>query len=141
MLILLDKDTIRSYIKNCYKKAGNFNTQALDELEMKKLRKRTESLVRVQPAYTTTSILSVRSKKSVKHVDELDDEDFPKQDEKVCPFEKCEINLESKNKLTDEEDDEDEEDTKEENEQYMDNNYWHSTGELVSDQEIKGLLS
>jgi len=109
---------------------------------MKKLRKRTESLVRVQPAYTTTSVLSVKSKKSMMHVDELDDEEIPKQDDKFCPFEKCEINFESRAKLTDEEDaDDDEEETKDENKQYMDNNFWHSTEEPVSDEEINGLLS
>lgn len=137
----LDKDSIAGYIKKCFKKAGNFNTIIINELEMMRLRKTTENNIR-NAAYLTSSLQSVRSKTSTLTVDELDSHQANSYNEKhsdSCPFEKIEANL-SNMMIVDEEMENEEQHNRSNSIKYLDNNYWHTEDSKVSQEELKDLL-
>lgn len=137
----LDKDSIAGYIKKCFKKAGNFNTIIINELEMMRLRKTTENNIR-NAAYLTSSLQSVRSKTSTLTVDELDLHQPNSYNEKhsdSCPFEKIEANL-SNMMIVDEEMENEEQHNRSNSIKYLDNNYWHTEDSKVSQEELNDLL-
>lgn len=137
----LDKDSIAGYIKKCFKKAGNFNTIIINELEMIRLRKTTENNIR-NAAYLTSSLQSVRSKTSTLTVDELDLHQANSYNDKnsdSCPFEKIEANL-SNMMIVDEDMEIEEQHTQSSNIKYLDNNYWHTENSNVSQEELNELL-
>ena len=137
----LDKDSIAGYIKKCFKKAGNFNTIIINELEMMRFRKTTENNIR-NAAYLTSSLQSVRSKTSTLTVDELDLHQANSYNEKhsdSCPFEKIEANL-SNMMIVDEEMENEEQHNRSNSIKYLDNNYWHNEGSKVSQEELNDLL-
>jgi hypothetical protein len=139
----LDKDSIAGYVKKCFKKAGNFNTIIVNELEMMRLRKTTENNIR-NAAYLTSSLQSVRSKNSVLTVDELDlkqSTSFNKEKHSSdsCPFEKIEANL-SNMMIVDEELENEEQHNRSNSIKYLDNNYWHTEETKISDKELEDLL-